>query len=185
MKRVRFVLISLMFQFLFIVCVLFSSSIQLYAQEIHVRVLNGRNGEPIRNDCVDVFVPGIVSALVIPTDKLGVALLHVEGEHAGPPTVASGKACGGLATSNPTVGSADSIQISSDYYVACQEYRPVIPSEPIAGRPTDRMPSYSIAKILNSGAAAGNTCGELRVKAKPGELIVFVRPLHWWERMKQ
>lgn len=185
-KRLGTVLSSLVCKRILLVCVFLSFPISLlHALEIHIRVMSGNSGKPITNDCVDVFVPGIVKALVIPTDKLGIAVLHVEGEHAESVTASTVKACGGLATVDPTVGSADSISISSDYYVLCQEYRKVFQGEPTAGLPENRAPSYSIKRVLESGVAAGNTCGDFRITAKPGELIIFVRPLHWWEKMRR
>jgi hypothetical protein len=47
------------------------------------------------------------------------------------------------------------------------------------------MPWYSIKKILESGVSTANRCGKFEAEAKPGELIFFVRPLTWWERLSQ
>jgi hypothetical protein len=30
-----------------------------------------------------------------------------------------------------------------------------------------------------------NDCGKATASPKPGELIIFVRPLTWWEKLKQ
>lgn len=155
----------------------------LHAQEIRIRVLNAHNGKPVPDECVNVFVHGIV-ALPIPTDKQGVAVLRAEGEHANPVTMGRGKACNGLATPNPTVGHADSIRISGDYYVACQEYGKAGASQSVPFDPEERMPSYSIKRILESGIAASNTCGKFRAEPKPGELILFVRPMTWLEKWR-
>lgn len=45
-------------------------------------------------------------------------------------------------------------------------------------------PSYAVDEILSSGVVAGNTCGKVRGSAKPGEILFFVRPVHWWEGMR-
>ena len=43
---------------------------------------------------------------------------------------------------------------------------------------------YSVAEILNKGISAENTCGTIRVTAKPGELILFERPFTLMEKVK-
>lgn len=156
----------------------------LRAEEIRIRVLNAHNGKPVPDECVNVFTKENVSSTLVPTDKEGVATLLVEGDRAGPIEVAHGRACNGAVALHPTVGHADTIQISGDYYVACQEYGKTIPGERIQPPPFDqRMPSYSVARILQSGIVAANTCGKIRVQAKPGELILFVRPRSLLEKL--
>jgi hypothetical protein len=39
--------------------------------------------------------------------------------------------------------------------------------------------------ILNSGVTTSNTCGKVRIKAIPGELLLFVRPPTFWEAMRR
>jgi hypothetical protein len=43
---------------------------------------------------------------------------------------------------------------------------------------------YSVAEILNKGISTDNTCGTIRVTAKPGELILFERPFTLMEKVK-
>lgn len=158
----------------------------LCAQEVHIKVLNARNGKAIANDCVDVFAQGVVNALVIPTDDEGVATLRVKGEHARPPAGRIRGECSGFATLDPTVGVSDKIQISSVYYIACQEYvDPRSLSRPITNPTEELMPSYSVKRILELGVTASNTCGKFRATAKPGELIIFERPKSFWERLRE
>lgn len=47
--------------------------------------------------------------------------------------------------------------------------------------------TFATAEILHRGAVALNNCdpkGKLRgkIEAKPGEVVIFARPLHWWEK---
>jgi hypothetical protein len=44
---------------------------------------------------------------------------------------------------------------------------------------------YSISEILASGIAAPNRCNKRKVIAKPGEFIFFVRPMTFWEKMRE
>jgi hypothetical protein len=41
---------------------------------------------------------------------------------------------------------------------------------------------YPVSTIVASGLVASNNCGRTTATAKPGELIIFVRPATWWER---
>lgn len=160
----------------------------LHAEEIHIRVLNGQNGRPITNECLNVSLGQWHGAdLIAPTNGEGVVVLHLgDGGVAADPV--SPRVCNGTASvgPKPLARGADSIAVAGDVYFACQEYGKIIPGEAATPNlPGRMMPSYSIKGILESGISASNTCGRSRVKAKPGELILFVRPLHWWERMKQ
>jgi hypothetical protein len=41
---------------------------------------------------------------------------------------------------------------------------------------------YLVSTIVASGLVANNNCSRRTATAKPGELIVFVRPPTWWEK---
>ena len=42
---------------------------------------------------------------------------------------------------------------------------------------------YAVGQILTQGMVSENDCSKRTLPPTPGELILFVRPLHWWERM--
>lgn len=42
---------------------------------------------------------------------------------------------------------------------------------------------YSTPQILAHGLVGENNCSKRTATPAPGELILFVRPQHWWERM--
>ena len=44
---------------------------------------------------------------------------------------------------------------------------------------------YSIAQIVESGIAAPNHCSRRSEVAKPGEFVFFVRPMTFWEKMRE
>jgi hypothetical protein len=44
---------------------------------------------------------------------------------------------------------------------------------------------YNLADIASKGIAAGNTCGHIAVRTGPGELVVYVRPSHWYENLNK
>ncbi len=41
---------------------------------------------------------------------------------------------------------------------------------------------YPVPTIVASGLVASNNCSRRTATAKPGELIIFVRPVTWWEK---
>jgi hypothetical protein len=41
---------------------------------------------------------------------------------------------------------------------------------------------YPVSAIVASGLVANNTCSSKTATAKPGELVIFVRPATWWEK---
>jgi hypothetical protein len=42
--------------------------------------------------------------------------------------------------------------------------------------------AYRFADILAHGAVGGNKCGKATAQPIPGQLVLFVRPPHWWEK---
>jgi hypothetical protein len=66
------------------------------------------------------------------------------------------------------------IEVEANYYIDCRPFHRDAP-----------RPTYSVDEIKNEGVAAQNACGKLDSEAKPGELLFFVRPIHFWEGMKR
>jgi hypothetical protein len=42
---------------------------------------------------------------------------------------------------------------------------------------------YPVSTIVASGLVAKNDCSRRTATAKPGELVIFVRPVTWWEKL--
>jgi hypothetical protein len=161
------------------------SSAPIRAQEIRIKVLNSRDGRPITNECVNVFTEGTRFAMVVPTNRYGVATLYVGGVGSAPTGAPGGRGCSGLETSHPIVPKLGTIEVRGGRYLFCQEYTNIVPGTPATTTEAMKpLPCYSVARILTSGIAAGNTCGKFRAQAKPGELIVFARPLSLWEKWR-
>ena len=151
------------------------------AQEIHIRVVNGRNGKAITNECLNIsFGKWRGAELLAPTNRDGIVVLHIRGRQV-TADADSAYACNRQAILGPRVfDDLKSISVMGDIYVACQEYGKAVPGQP----PSDRIPTYLIAKILESGVTAANTCGKFRAEAGKGELLLFARPMSFWEKMK-
>jgi len=160
----------------------------LRAQEVHIRVLDGYTGKPVTNECLNVWMDEWRSGtLVAPTDRDGIIVLHfAKNQVTADPGPSHGCGRNAVLGPKPLSNNEDNMFISGNMYVVCQEYRKVAPGASTnENLPNNRMPSYSLKRILESGITASNSCGEYRVAAKPGELIVFERPLHWWESIRQ
>jgi hypothetical protein len=44
---------------------------------------------------------------------------------------------------------------------------------------------YEVPEIFSTGTVAPNRCSKLKAVAKPGEFIFFIRPMNWYEKLKQ
>jgi hypothetical protein len=44
---------------------------------------------------------------------------------------------------------------------------------------------YAVAQVLSTGAVAQNSCGKATCQPVPGKFVLFVRPMHWWEKMRE
>lgn len=49
--------------------------------------------------------------------------------------------------------------------------------------PLREGPWYPISEILQHGAVSENHCGKATAKPKPGELILFIKPIPAWKRI--
>ena len=118
--------------------------------EIHIRIINGKNGRPIKNETLRVWTTrDHVDADLWPTDATGSVLLKVDGNA--------------------------QIAVDANLYATCRAL------------PQNQQPSqllYSVAEVLGKGISTENTCGNIHVAAKPGELILFERPFTLLEKVK-
>jgi hypothetical protein len=173
-------------QFFFIWMIIAHFALSLSAQEIRIRVLNGRNGKPVTKECLNVWIGPVRGvALFAPTNNEGIAVIHIRDIEATADDVSSSACRANSVGPRSIPKDSDTIAVVGSEYVACQEY-----AKPAPGEPPDPdlfgklMPSYSIKRILELGVSSANTCGKIRAQARPGELVLFVRPMSRWERLK-
>lgn len=153
----------------------------VYAQTIELKLIDGRNGHPIANKCIYIAVgdnskPQSGSLLSTQTDVDGAVALQLMDEDLNVNNVSRKLACGLSGVINPAVKYGDTVYIRTGY-VLCQQHEP--------GSSWLAMTNYSTKQVLQHGIATANTCGKVTAPPKPGELIVFVRPLTWWEKLKK
>lgn len=79
----------------------------------------------------------------------------------------------GIAKLDLPSGAIDYVRIEANLYYDCRKVS------------KDMTPtSYSVREALRAGIVAINTCGKVDIEPGRGEIILFVRPLHRWERLK-
>jgi len=168
-KCLRLVLVWL----LGIVC---SSSV--FAQQIQIKLLNGRNGHSIK-DCLSIWTSPAQrnpDPFMVRTEKNGIAVLNVSAQSTSPghQIVAPCKAV----PTTVDIAHAETIGIWADLQVDCR------PRNEVGSSPT-RTKFYSVDEILKTGIVTTNTCGKFKADPVPGELIFFVRHPHWWEALSR
>ena len=153
----------------------------LYAQTVELKVVNGRNGRPIADQCMNVWVGDESNARSAPlletqTDANGIIRLRLTDEDTKTDLESQQLVCGLRGVTNPIVKYGDTISIRVGY-VLCQSRT--------AGYSWLAITDFSTKQVVQQGVVTKNTCGKATASPKPGELILFVRPLSWWERLKQ
>ncbi len=162
------------------ICLMFVASFcefKLSAQTIQIKLLNGKNGRPLAGKCVNVWVGNRrKEAMAVPTDQDGIAALKLTENDAETDTRHEWKACGLLGVINPVVKYSDEIKINTSE-VSCEPHTADFSWLAIKAFPTK--------EVLQSGIVTANTCGKTTASPEPGQIILFVRPLSFWEKMKQ
>jgi len=147
------------------------------AQIVDIKLVNGRNGHPMSNSHVNVWVGAKrKSAMVIPTDKDGIARLRLTDNEDEVDLRMSEKHIGDNVVIGPIVKYDDKFSVNVPFVIC---------------RPNVRDYSWlattniSTKELLLQGIVWANTCGKTTASPKPGELVIFVRPLNWREMWKQ
>ncbi|MBB5342799.1 hypothetical protein [Tunturibacter empetritectus] len=151
----------------------------LSAQTVEIKLVDGRNGRPMVGSAsyVNVWVGAErKEAIAIPTDGNGVALVKLtpNTEEINIPNHSGDR--GSVVVDNPVVNYDESFRINAPY-VLCGS----------GGSHSSWLMSehFLTKQILQQGYVSPNTCGKVTASLRPGQVILFVRPLTWWEKLKQ
>ncbi len=151
-------------------CILFAvAPVELLAQTatIHVRVLDGRTGKNL-------------SGMNLPfvdyhTDRDG----STQADLSGRATIET-SAVGDLYVANPDVhGVLVFNGLGQGVWIPCTRQKLYDSHTRTYG--SEHL--YPVSTILASGLVASNSCSRRTDIATPGELIIFVRPATWWEKL--
>jgi hypothetical protein len=158
---------------------LISYGAALSAQTLEIKLVDGRNGRPMVGSAsyVNVWVgPERKQAIAIPTDRNGVARLKLtlNTREVNIPNFSGNR--GSIVVDDPIVNYDESLRINAPYALCGSggsHYSWLM------------LEHFSTKQVLQQGYVSPNTCGKATVSSKPGQVILFVRPLSWWEKLKQ
>ena len=153
-------------------------AMSLSAQTLEIRLVDGRNGRPMvgASSYVNVWVgTERKEAVVIPTDGSGVARLQLTSK-ASEVNIPNSQNNGSIVVNHPIVKYGESFQINTPYALC----GPGGSNYSWLG-----LENFSMKEILDHGYASANLCGRVTVSPQPGQVILFVRPLTLWEKLKQ
>jgi len=149
----------------------------LHAQIIKIKLVDGRNGHAMADTCVNVGIGNEHKPMMaVPTDRAGIALLRLTDKDSEIDTKDKWQACGDFGVVNPVVKYDRSIGINAGY-VLCQFRQP--------DHTWLTTQKFSTEEVLQSGIVTANMCGKATASPTPGEIVIFVRHLKWWEKFKQ
>jgi hypothetical protein len=149
----------------------------LRAQTIKIKLVNGKNGQSMANTFVNVWVGSErKDAMAIPTDKDGVARLYLTDKDGEVKTQSPPKSSGEFAEVHPVVKYAENIRVVAGY-VICQPNTP--------NYSWLATLEFSTKQIVQQGIITTNSCGKSTGSPTPGEVVIFVRPLTWWEMLRE
>jgi hypothetical protein len=150
----------------------------LSAQTLEIRLVDGRSGRPMlgASSHVNVWVgKERKEAIVIPTHENGVARIQLT-LNPSEVNIPSSKNDGSIVVEHPVVKYDESFRVNVPY-VLCGSQR--------SNYSWLTLGNFSTKEILQHGYASPNTCGKVTVSPQPGQVVLFVRPLTWWETLKQ
>jgi hypothetical protein len=157
--------------------VLTASGTILCAQIVTIKLVNGRNGHPMWNSHVNVWVgTKRKEAMVILTDKDGIARLRLTDNDDEVALHMREKYSGDNVVIDPIVKYDEKFRVNVPFVIC---YPHVRDYSWLA------ITNISTKQLLEQGIVWPNTCGKPTASPKAGELIIFVRPLSWWEKLKQ
>lgn len=149
----------------------------LRAQTIELKVINGRDGHPVVNTCVNAWVGDKQrDALAIPTDKDGIARLRMTSIDSEVNTRDHWKSCGEFGVINPVVKYEEFLSVNVSF-VVCEPHG--------TNFSWLELKKVSTKEVLEKGFVTPNTCGKPAASPTPGRVSIFIRPLNFWEKLKQ
>ncbi len=160
-----------------LLCLIFYVA-SLSAQTLEIVLLNGRNGRPIvgSSSHVNVWVgTKRKEAIVVPTDGKGVVRLQLT-LNASEVNIPTAPNNGSIIVDHPIATYDESLRINTPY-VSCESDG--------SNHSWLRSGSFSMKDMLQRGYVSSNTCGKATALPQPGRMVLFVRPLTWWENLKQ
>lgn len=115
-------------------------------------------------------------AMVIPTDKDGVARLRLTDKEDEVNLHMRGHFRGDNVVTDPIVKYDETLRVNVPFVVCYPHVRSY------SWLATTNIP---LKGLLQQGVVWPNACGKATASPSPGQLVIFVRPLNFWEMLKQ
>ena len=178
--QIRYRQLSSRFGFLnfLITAFLVLPAMSLSAQTIEIKLVDGRNGTPMvgASSYVNVWVgTERKEAIAIPTDEKGAARLQLT-LHPSEVNIPSSNNDRSFVINHPVVKYDEFFRVNAPY-VWCEPGA--------AGYSWLALKNFTTKEVLDHGYASANTCGKATVAPQPGQVVLFVRPLTSWDKIKQ
>jgi hypothetical protein len=157
-----------------------SCATALRAQIIQIKLVDGKTGRPVAGACVGAWMrKDTRMAVYIPTDKNGVARLSItQKDNEVDISYNSKLGCGGKGAVNPVLKYDGSLTTySTGDHPSC-----AFP-ESMANARWKEI-DFSTKEVLQHGVVSANTCGKATASPQPGEVILFVRPRNFREKVQ-
>jgi hypothetical protein len=156
-----------------------SSGKALRAQTIEIKLVYGKTGHPVAGACVGVRTNDTRMSVTIKTDKDGVARLRLTYKDNEVDLSNNLKLrCGGDGAINPVLKYDDTLKTGPTF------------DNPSCAFP-ESMPharwkeiDFSTKEVLQHGVISANTCGKVTTLPQPGQVILFVRPRNFHEKVQ-
>ncbi|MGO4210712.1 hypothetical protein AB4Y89_06055 [Terriglobus sp. 2YAB30_2] len=162
---------------LLVTVLLVMPAMSLAAQTLEIKLVDGRNGRPMvgTSAYVNVWVgKERKEAIAIPTDDNGVARLQLT-LSSNEENIPISTGHGTIVEKHPVVKYDESFRINAPY-VLCG---------PEGSRSWLDLKNFITKEVLEHGYVSRNTCGKVTATPQPGQVVLFVRPLTFMEKMKQ
>jgi hypothetical protein len=175
--RNRITLYLSILKFLISLLLIFTG-VSISAQTLEIRLVDGKSGRPLvgASAYVNVWVgTERKEAIAIPADGEGVARLQLT-SNASEVNIPNSQNNGSIVVNHPIVKYDQSFRINAPY---------VLCGHGGSNYSWLGLENFSTKEILEHGYASTNTCGRVTVSPQPGQVILFVRPLTLWEKLKQ
>ncbi len=163
---------------LFVLLFLTLPGVSLFAQTLEIKLVDGRNGRPMvsASSYVNAWVgTQRKEAIAVPTDGKGVARIQLT-LNPGEVNIPNSKNSGSIVVERPIVMYDESFRINAPYALCASEG---------SNYSWLRSEEFSTKEVLRRGYVSPNICGQSTDSPRPGQVILFVRPLTWWEKLKQ
>jgi hypothetical protein len=155
----------------------------LRAQTIQFKVVNGKTGRPVANVCVNAVDEWSKTAWIsvyIRTDKNGVAQLRLTHNDNEVDISYNLKLyCGPDGAINPVLKYNDTLRTYTTLYHPSCAFPQSIPNAR-----EKEMDPISTKEVLQHGFVSANTCGKVTASPQPGQVILFVRPRNFHEKVQ-